>query len=64
MKVLKTTHKGHDVFVCTGHMCGCVVEDLTPTEYFPEGYHYDVCPRCKNDLDYKEPVVIEHNTGK
>lgn len=60
MKVLKSKHKGRDVFICTGNKCGCVVEDLTPTEYFPEGYHYDVCPKCGQECDYKDPLVIEH----
>jgi hypothetical protein len=58
MKVLKSTHKGHDVLLCKG--CGCVAEDLTSTEYFPEGYHFDVCPYCHQELDYKDPVVIEN----
>jgi hypothetical protein len=57
-KVLKGTHKGKDVYICTGNKCGAVVENLNPTTYFPEGYHYDVCPKCKQDLDYTNPVVI------
>jgi hypothetical protein len=59
MKVIKTKHKGHDVYVCTSNKCGTVVEDLTPTNYFPEGYHYDICPVCKQDLDYKDLLVVE-----
>lgn len=58
-KVIKSTHKGNDVYVCTTNKCGTVVENLTPTTYFPQGYHYDVCPVCKQDLDYTNPVVIE-----
>jgi hypothetical protein len=59
MRVLKSMHKGQEVFICTGNKCGCVVENLNPSKYFPEGYHYDVCPKCKEELDYTNPVVIE-----
>ena len=59
IKVIKGTHKGNNVYICTNNKCGTVVENLTSTEYFPDGYHYDVCPDCKQDLDYKNPVVIE-----
>jgi hypothetical protein len=38
--------------------CGMVVENLNPTTSFPQGYHYDVCPKCKSDLDYTNPVII------
>jgi hypothetical protein len=57
MRVLKSKHKEQDVLLCSG--CGCVVENLKSTEYFPEGYHYDTCPKCKNELDYTNPIVIE-----
>jgi rubrerythrin len=57
MKVMKDTYKGQQVYICTG--CSAVVENLNPTKYFPEGYHYDTCPSCKQDLDYKQPKVIE-----
>lgn len=57
MKVVKDVFKGQEVYICTG--CGSVVENLNATTYFPEGYHYDICPKCKQDLDYKEPKVIE-----
>jgi hypothetical protein len=59
MRVLKSTHKGKEVFICTGPKCGCVVENLNPTEYFPEGYHYDTCPKCHHELDYTNPIIIE-----
>ena len=38
MKVMKDTYKGQQVYICTG--CSTVVENLNPTKYFPEGYHY------------------------
>lgn len=71
VKVLPFKHKGQDVFICTGNgakfingrskmvPCGTVVENLNPSTYFPQGYHYDECPNCKADLDYSEPVKIE-----
>jgi hypothetical protein len=58
-KVIKGAHKGNDVYICTTNKCGTVVENLNPTTYFPQGYHYDICPVCNQDLDYKNPVVIE-----
>jgi hypothetical protein len=64
VKVLKAMHKGNEVYICTGNKCGTVVENLTSTKYFPEGYHYDVCPVCKNDLDYANPLVIERTIFK
>jgi len=57
MKVMKDTYKGQEVYICIG--CATVVENLNATTYFPQGYHYDNCPRCKQDLDYKQPKVIE-----
>jgi transcription initiation factor IIE alpha subunit len=57
MKVMKDTYKGQEVYICTG--CATVVENLNDTTYFPQGYHYDTCPKCNQDLDYKEPKVIE-----
>jgi hypothetical protein len=63
-KVIKGTHKGNDVYICTGNKCGTVVENLTSTKNFPEGYHYDVCPVCKDELDYKNPVIIEKTIFK
>lgn len=59
IRVIKGTHKGNSVYICTSNNCGTVVENLTSTKYFPEGYHYDVCPVCKQDLDYKNVLVIE-----
>ena len=76
VKVLPFKHKGQDVFICTGfaskfidgrsRMAGCatVVENLNPTEYFPQGYHYDVCPNCGADLDYANPLKIERTKFK
>lgn len=66
VKVMPFKHKGQDVFICTGSIqglrtktgCGFVVENLNPTKTFTEGYHYDVCPKCKSDLDYTNPVII------
>ena len=57
MKVTKDVFKGEDVYICTG--CGTVVENLSSTKNFPEGYHYDTCPKCKQDLDYTQPKVFE-----
>jgi DNA-directed RNA polymerase subunit RPC12/RpoP len=57
MKVAKSTHKGQQVYICTG--CGTVAENLNPTNYFPQGYHYDTCLNCKQDLDYNQPKVFE-----
>jgi hypothetical protein len=71
VKVLPFKHKGQDVFICTGNVskfidgrsriagCATVVENLNSSVYFPQGYHYDVCPNCGADLDYTEPVKIE-----
>lgn len=58
MKVIKSLHKGQEVYLCTAPKCGTVVENLNPSKYFPQGYHYDVCPKCKVELDYNEPKVI------
>jgi hypothetical protein len=58
VKVMPYKHKGQDVFICTGLRCGTVVENLNSTNYFPQGYHFDVCPKCKSDLDYTNPVII------
>jgi hypothetical protein len=55
-KVIRSTHKGHEVMLCTG--CSAVVENKASTKYFPEGYHYDNCPKCGFELDYKNEVVI------
>lgn len=44
--------------------CGLVVENLNPTTNFPQGYHYDVCPKCKSELDYTDPVKIERTKFK
>lgn len=76
VKVLPFKHKGQDVFVCMGRVskfingrsrmvdCGTVVENLNATSFFPQGYHYNECPRCKADLDYSEPVKIERTKFK
>jgi rubrerythrin len=56
MKVIKSVHKGKDVLICKG--CGTVVQSLHSTSYFPEGYTYDVCPFCKETLDYNDPIEI------
>jgi hypothetical protein len=71
VKVMPFKHKGQDVFICTGNVyrfingrsalagCGTVVENLNPSAYFPQGYHYDVCPRCKADLDYANTLILK-----
>jgi transcription initiation factor IIE alpha subunit len=67
VKVMPYKHKGQDVFICTGSIqvlrtkkgCGFVVENLNPTTLFKEGYHFDVCPKCKSELDYNDLVKLE-----
>lgn len=44
--------------------CGTVVENLNATEFFPNGYHYDTCPNCGQELDYNDPVKIERTKFK
>jgi hypothetical protein len=61
-KVIQWTHKGQDVMLCTG--CGTVVENKASTKYFPQGYHYDNCPRCGFELDYKNELIITRTTFK
>jgi hypothetical protein len=58
MKTVKSMHKGRDVLICKG--CGTVVQDLNPSTYFPEGYTYDVCLVCKQDIDYTDPIEIKN----
>jgi hypothetical protein len=59
MKVLKDLHKGKEVYICGGLRCGTVVESLHPSKYFPQGYHFDVCPKCKAELNYNDLVKLE-----
>lgn len=61
-KAIKSKLKGKDVLICK--VCGTVVQNLNPTERFPEGYTYNECLVCKNEVDLNaEDIKVEKVTS-